>query len=43
MSEGVQFDEAWSRRVEAAYITPDIVAQREASSACSIYSLASVR
>jgi len=30
MSSGIQFDEAWSRRVEAAYVTPDIVAQRQA-------------
>jgi hypothetical protein len=28
MSEGLQFDEETSRKVEALYLTPDVVAQR---------------
>lgn len=28
MSSGVQFDQAWSKRVEAIYLTSDVVAQR---------------
>src|SRR5271166_4907412 len=28
MSSGLQFDEATSRKVEALYLTPDVVAQR---------------
>ena len=30
MSIGIQYDEAWSRRIEAIYVTPDVVAQRQA-------------
>ena len=28
MSSGLQFDEATSRKIEALYLTPDVVAQR---------------
>jgi ubiquinone/menaquinone biosynthesis C-methylase UbiE len=30
MSTGIEYDEAWSRRVEAIYVTSDVVAQRQA-------------
>jgi precorrin-6B methylase 2 len=30
VTSGIQYDEAWSRRVEALYTTSDVVAQREA-------------
>lgn len=30
MSSAIRFDEAWSRKVEAIYITSDVVAQRQA-------------
>jgi ubiquinone/menaquinone biosynthesis C-methylase UbiE len=29
MSTGIDYDEAWSRRVEAIYVTSDVVAQRQ--------------
>jgi ubiquinone/menaquinone biosynthesis C-methylase UbiE len=31
MSTGIEYDEAWSRRVETIYLTPDVVAQRAAA------------